>query len=150
MDASTISIVAVFVAAAAFAMNMVMNVRNGQWSMPDRLNTLEKRIMNAVSEHREHTDSVLSKTRGDLDEAMGETRREFGETVHAMQSKLQQFELWVRDNFVRSGSFLAVTKETKDALTTQNLAVEKRFDKIEAKIDLMIERQSQRLGLNPE
>lgn len=142
---SGIAIAAVLVAVAALVLNIVLAVRNGQWGLPDRLNRLEGKIMAAVKEHRDHTDTMLDATRQELDQAIDRSRREFGETVHAIQSKIQQFELYVRDTFVRRDSFLAVIKENKDALEKHGNSVARRLDNLDAKLDGMIARQMARM-----
>lgn len=144
MDMATI---AILIAALTFVMNIILAVRKGQWGLPDRLNQLETRIMSAVKEHRDHTDAVLETTRNDLDSAIEKSRREFGETVHAMQSKIQEFELWTRDTFVRRDSFVIVIKETRDAIEKQGAMLEKGLEKLDKKLDGVINRQMSRMGL---
>lgn len=139
---------AILIAAATFVMNIILAVRKGQWGLPDRLNQLETRIMAAVKDHRDHTDTVLDQSRQELDAAIEKSSREFGETVHAMQNKIQQLELWMRDTFVRRDSFMVVIKETRDTIEKQGAVLERGLEKLNNKLDSVIERQMTRMALN--
>lgn len=136
-----IAIIAVVFAAATFVLNIVVTIKNGQWRLPDRLNQLEARITLAVSEHREHTDSLLDKMRRELNAAMDSSSREFGESIHAIKDKVHQFELWARDNFVRRESFTVVNQETREAITKQGDTLGRGIELINLKIDGIISRQ---------
>jgi len=48
----------------------------------------------------------IVKERKELDAQLESMRRNFGEVAAALREKIQQFELWSRDNFVRDGQEL--------------------------------------------
>ncbi|MCW5693309.1 MAG: hypothetical protein KIT48_13190 [Pseudolabrys sp.] len=130
-----ISICALLIAASGLGLNILLAVRSGQWGLSDRLSSMEGKIMAAVKEHRDAVDTAVDKSRAELNEKAETIRREFGETIKALQAKISDFEKWTRDTFVRRDSFLKVTDEVKQALTDRDASADKRFDRLEDKID---------------
>lgn len=132
MDIATL---ALGIAGLGLFLNIIVAIRSAQWGLPDRLAKMEGRIMNAVEGHRTVVDQVLDKTRDEMAARADTIRREFGETIAAMQSKIFEFEKWTRDTFVRRDSFLTVTDELKSTLADRSDGVDNRFDRLEDKID---------------
>lgn len=132
MDTATIALI---FAGLGLLLNVVVAIRSAQWGLPDRLAKMEGRIMAAVEGHKTAVDHELDKVRDQMTARADTIRREFGETIAAMQSKIFEFEKWTRDTFVRRDSFLTVTDEIKTALTDRSTSVDKRFDRLEDKID---------------
>ena len=126
---------AMIVAGLGLVLNLVVAAKSAQWGLPDRLSKMEGRIMGAVEGHRTAADQAIDKCRDEMVTRADTIRREFGETVSAMQSKISEFEKWTRDTFVRRDSFLTVTDEVKAALSERSVSVDSRFDRIENKID---------------
>lgn len=130
-----ISVGALLIAACGLGLNIILAVRSGQWGLSDRLSSMEGKIMAAVKEHRDAVDMAVDKSRAELTEQTDKIKREFGETIKAMQSQISDFEKWTRDTFVRRDSFLKVTDEVKAALANRDDSTDKRFDRLEDKID---------------
>lgn len=132
MDNGTI---AIGIAGVGLLLNVVVAIRSAQWGLPDRLAKMEGRIMGAVQGHRTLMDEAIGKCRDEMSTRADSIRREFGETIQAMQSKIFEFEKWTRDTFVRRDSFLKVTEDVKAALAERSVSVDSRFDRIEDKLD---------------
>lgn len=126
---------AVLIAALALVVNIFIGVRNGQWGLPDRLSQMEARLMKAVAGNKDALDEEVDKIVSKLDQRDGTIRREFGETVRAMQQKISDLEKYVRDTFVPKKDFFQATADIKDALKERSTTSDKRFDRIEDKID---------------
>jgi hypothetical protein len=76
--------------------------------------------------------------RQEINDVSAQTYREFGETVQAVREKINQVELWVRDQF---GNYLLKSDFERDhdhileSLRTLNATVERRFNTLEEKLD---------------
>jgi len=68
-------------------------------------------------------------------ETSDRARREFGETIAAMQHKIHTFETWSRDEFVRKQSLEMMLARNEKAQEIRDERLEKRLDRIEKKID---------------
>lgn len=77
----------------------------------------------------------LGKLEKEMIEIADRVRREFGETVTAMQQKIHEFETWARDEFVRKQSFEAMMARTEKAQELRDERLDKRLERIENKID---------------
>ena len=134
-ETQIIAVGALLIAACGLGLNILLAVRSGQWGLSDRLASMEGKIMAAVKEHRDAVDVAVDKSRQELNDRAELIRREFGETIKSMQTKISEFEKWTRDTFVRRDSFLKVTDEVKAALTERNGDADRRMDRIENKLD---------------
>lgn len=97
-------------------------------------------------EMRKDSDAKIEKIKDDYDKAVREhmgdletMRHEFGETVAAVRTKIHDVEMWNRDTFVRKDSFEMVIGRLEKS-------IEKLGDKIEDRIDKMVERISIKAG----
>lgn len=63
------------------------------------------------------------------------TRREIGETVAAIRTKVHEIETWARDEFVRKNSFEAVITRMEKGLETLGERIDKRLERLAEKID---------------
>lgn len=130
---TTVAIVAVMFTAATLLLHVVVAVRSGQWSMPDRLAAMEKRLNDAITQ-----------TRKDVETDLNQVQANFGETVTAMQQKIHEFETWTRDTFVRRDSFALVTKENREATNALSDRLSGDIGRLEIKIDQIIGREIDR------
>jgi hypothetical protein len=93
---------------------------------------------------------TLARSRGKLIEKIDEAKleldrrinaetdtafKQFGETVAALRQKMNEMELWNRDNFVSKGTFTAVMGEIKENQRRLEEKIDRRFDKIDEKLD---------------
>lgn len=77
----------------------------------------------------------LVSSRKELDSHIDGLRREVGETLTAMRQKIQEVELYIRDNYVRRDSFSEVTKRISNEVEAAVGRVELQVAKLENKID---------------
>lgn len=92
-----------------------------------------------VAAEVEESVKALVKQINDLEKELidvaDRVRREFGETVGAMQMKIHEFETWARDEFVRKQSLEVIVTRTERAQEQRDERLEKRLDRIEKKLD---------------
>jgi hypothetical protein len=67
----------------------------------------------------------------DLDVA----RREIGEAVAAIRTKVHEIETWARDEFVRKNSFEIVIGRMEKSIETLGDKIDKRLERLTEKID---------------
>lgn len=73
--------------------------------------------------------------RQDSVEARDRLRRDFGETVSAMQHKIHELETWSRDEFVRKKSFEDVIGRIEKGMEQRDERLDKRLERMESKLD---------------
>lgn len=71
----------------------------------------------------------------DHHEELAALRREFGTVGEAIRQKVNQFEIWSRDEFVRKGSFEIVIARMEKSNETLGDKIEKRLDKMAERIE---------------
>ena len=136
------STVAAIVAVAALLINVLLSVKGGAWGLADRLSAMEQRIMAAVVEHKDSLDQTVEQMRQECDEKVDKAERRFGETINAMQNKIHEFEKWTRDTFVRRESFGEALNRFELGVTERDQRLDKRFDRLEAKLDELSARKN--------
>ena len=60
---------------------------------------------------------------------------DFGETVSAIRQKMNDMELWNRDNFVNKSTFNSVMDQWRSWFVRFEDKMDKRLDRIDAKLD---------------
>lgn len=58
----------------------------------------------------------------------------FGETVQAIRQKINDMELWNRDNFVNRRTFDGIMADTRESLKRLEDKLDARFDRIDQKL----------------
>lgn len=109
---------------AGFVLQGIALIVGGTW----KLSQMEARITASINEHRKEIDDTHSAT-------IERVQRETGESLTAIRTKIHEVETWARDEFVRRKSFEVVIKEIKDAISSHGEKIDKRFDKIDEKLD---------------
>ena len=89
-------------------------VRAAVAELRDSINSVSKELRDLVQSSRDEIDRKIDAAAQTGAETADRVRREFGETVQAMQNKIHEFEKWSRDTFVKRDSFLHVTNEVKE------------------------------------
>lgn len=107
-------------AVAALGLNIVVAIVGLTWGLAQ--------IRDAVK-------SEIEKHRAKFDEEIDTLRHEFGETVQAIRSKVTEVELWTRDNLVKKDSFSLVTDRISREVRDLGERLDKRLERMEAKID---------------
>jgi hypothetical protein len=88
----------------------------------------------------------LSQVKGELKDAITDARdeieerqdrhlRDVGESMAAIRQKVHEVETWARDEFVRKGSFEHILTRTERTMSDQFDKIDKRLERMEAKID---------------
>jgi hypothetical protein len=121
----------IVVAIGALMVTITLAVAGGVWVLGERFNKMEARIMAAVKFDTEAADASIENLSREVRGWVDQSERRFGETVQAMQQKINDFEKWTRDTFVRRDSFIAVNKETREAIESATGRIERRLERME-------------------
>jgi len=113
--------VLVLIGALGFAVNIVVLSIAGTWALARTAASINRTIM----KHRIETDGEFTML-----------RRETGEIAAALRQKVNEVELWARDNFVRRDSFLLATSRIETSVTTMGQQIEARLVRMEDKLDI--------------
>lgn len=108
------------VAIGSLCLNVGIAVVGATWG----ISKIKDAVRDAIEKHREKYDN-------DLDD-MG---RSFGEGLSAIRQKVHDLETWIRDEFVRKGSFEGSQSRMERIVSEEFGKMEKRLDRMEAKID---------------
>ena len=108
------------VAIGSLCLNVGIAVVGATWG----ISKIKDAVRDAIEKHREKYDN-------DLDH-LG---RSFGEGLAAIRQKVHDLETWIRDEFVRKASFDNSATRMERAISDQFDKLEKRLDRMEAKID---------------
>lgn len=114
-----------------FVLNIVVLSIGGTW----KLSRVEASIRQSVSDHRKEIDTEIMGVRKDFSDDLTVMRREFGETGAAIRAKINEVELFMRDEFVRKRSFEAVLNEVRGDIKGMGDKLEARLLRMEGKID---------------
>lgn len=74
---------------------------------------------------------IENETRKDIEDF----RKSFGDSLPAMREKINQVELWARDEFIRRQDFYRTVDAITDSITNLGKELKERFDVMEGKID---------------
>ena len=100
-----------------------------------KISGLETKITKMLADEREVTGTKYISIRKDFADEVDAVRREVGEMGNALRTKIHEVETWSRDNFARRGSLGEMRIDMNQQFQSLTKAIEKRFDKIEDKID---------------
>lgn len=95
-------------------------IAGGTWA----LSQLKASVIAALTEHQKETDAEFAVV-----------RREIGETGAALRQKINEVELWARDNYVRREGFYKVRDDLDAAISKLGDKIDNRLERMEAKID---------------
>jgi hypothetical protein len=114
-----------------FVVQFIGNIIGVTWALAQ----VEKRLTEKITEERQEIEQAHRV-------AIETAKREVGETVSAIRLKIgevetavNKFESWVLKEFVRRDSFEKVIAEVRTAMSEMGRSLEKRFDKIDTKLD---------------
>lgn len=68
-------------------------------------------------------------------EELAVLRREAGESIAAIRTKVHEIETWARDEFVRKGSFETVVSRMEKGIESLGEKIERRLDKMAERIE---------------
>lgn len=135
----------VWIAGAGLIITILISAATIVW----KLGEVKASVLEVIAEHREQLDAELTAMRTaayeeykilrkELNDTSAQTYREFGETVQAVREKINQVELWVRDQLslhLLKKDFERDHDHIRDALKTLSDTVDRRFDSFEKKLD---------------
>lgn len=108
----------------------------GTW----KLAQMEHRLTGAMTKHRREIDEAAYAAKQEAFDLADRVRRETGESIASIQTRMSQLEIWNRDNFVRRDSFQMVMSEAKQAWDAQSRMIDRRLDRIDEKLDELRDR----------
>jgi hypothetical protein len=114
----------VLIAFAMLIINLAGALIGGTWVLARSRGKVNEKI-----------DQVGADLERRVDGEIDQMTQRFGETVTALREKIRETELWNRDNFVSKSTFSAVIKEMSDNWRRFEDKLDKRLDRIDAKLD---------------
>lgn len=121
VDPATIAAV---IAALALVTNLVTNFLSGSWKINTRLSEIENGLREAIAQ---------AKT--EIEERQDAHRREMGEAIHALRTKINEVELNSAKEYIRRDSFYTVRNELASQIAGVADRMEARLVRMEGKID---------------
>ena len=112
------------VALATLVLSFVISAISGTWILGKSREKLSEKIDEAKLE-------LERKIHDETDNSV----HDFGETVSAIRTKMNEMELWNRDNFVNKATFNVVLAQLRSDAERLEDKIDRRFDRIEAKLD---------------
>jgi hypothetical protein len=120
-----------FTSVAALGLNVVIAIVGLTWG----LGKIRETVGKSLEQHREAVRASMDVHRKDFEEGLAMVRREFGETGSALRQKINEVELWSRDNFVKHDTFGEVTDRISREVKDFADRIDKRLERMEGKID---------------
>ena len=112
------------VALATLVLSFVMSAISGTWILGKSRNKLTEKI-----------DEARLELERKIDHETDQAVHDFGETVSAIRAKINEMELWNRDNFVNKTTFNVVLTQLRSDSERLEDKIDARFDRLEAKLD---------------
>jgi hypothetical protein len=113
----------VAIAGATLVMSFIISAISGTWILGKSRQKLVEKI-----------DEVKLELERKINEDTETAVHDFGETVSAIRTKINEVELWNRDNFVSKSTFNTVQDQWRVWFTRFEDKIDKRFDQIDAKL----------------
>jgi SMC interacting uncharacterized protein involved in chromosome segregation len=122
---------AIWLGLAAFVVNIVVLAIGGTWALARQGRGIEQ----AIYRSRQETDGEIDKLRYDLRTEHDDFLRRFGDSLSAIRQKVNDVELWARDEFVRRDDFYRILDGINKSITALGDKIDARVDKLVSKID---------------
>lgn len=122
---------AIWLGLAAFVVNIVVLAIGGTWALARQGRGIEQ----AIYRSRQETDGEIDKLRYDLRTEHDDFLRRFGDSLSAIRQKVNDVELWARDEFVRRDDFYRILDGINKSITALGDKIDARVDKLVNKID---------------
>lgn len=107
-------------AITALGLNVIVAIVGLTWG----LGKIRDTVRDEIDVHRNRIDAEIDNV-----------RLEFGESVRAVRQKINDVELWTRDNLVKKDSFGTVTDRISREVRDLGERLDKRLERMESKID---------------
>lgn len=121
---------------AGFIVQTLVLAITGTWA----LSKIRSELIEILGDHKSEMEGMHAALQREFDAEKRIIRSEFGETVKALSYKVHEFETWSRDHFLRRDSFIAASTEFRRAEEIRDVKYEKRFDRIDEKLERLIDR----------
>src|SRR5580698_1026102 len=106
--------------------------------LSDKIDATDQRITHNLADHQEEDDKNFAHVNGQL----ANIPQIVGEVGHALREKINQVEMWVRDNYMRRDSFLEFArslredhKEMREGVAAGMKEIKEQMNRIEGKVD---------------
>jgi N12 class adenine-specific DNA methylase len=123
--------VEVWLGVAGFVLNVIVLAIAGTWALSRHGRTIE----NAIHRSRQETDGEIDKLRMELRTEHDDFLRRFGDSLNAIRQKVNEVELWARDEFVRRDDFYRILDGINKSIVALGDKIDARTDRLEGKIE---------------
>lgn len=135
----------IWIAGAGLLLTIVLAAGGVIWKLAE----VKASVLAELSDHKESLDAELTAIRQagyqeykllrqEINDVSAQTYREFGETVQAAREKINQVELWIRDqliNYLLKSDFERDHDHILSSLKSLSDTIERRFNTVEEKLD---------------
>jgi hypothetical protein len=123
--------VEVWLGVAGFVLNVIVLAIAGTWALSRHGRAIE----NAIFKSRQETDGEIDKLRMELRTEHDDFLRRFGDSLAAIRQKVNEVELWARDEFVRRDDFYRILDGINKSIAALGDKIDARTDRLESKIE---------------
>lgn len=123
-------------------LGLFLTVAGGGAGVVWKLTRVEGGIRDKIAAETESLNEKLGKVHERLAgverqqlEELAVLRREAGESIAAIRTKVHEIETWARDEFVRKGSFETVVARMEKGIENLGEKIERRLDKMAERIE---------------
>lgn len=122
---------ALIVAACSLVLNAIMAIGASIWTLGRTHSATDEKIAEKERTATSELAALERRMQADIDN----TIKNFGETMSAFRTKINDVELWNRDNFVSKLTFQTVVGDMKRSWERFEDKLSKRLDIIDEKLD---------------
>lgn len=119
---------------AGFLINLIVLAVGGTY----KLSQVEGSIRGALYTHREEMDEEISNLKINFAATIAAERRDTGESLLAIRTKVNEVELYVRDTFVERSTFTQIIQTITSDIRALGDRIESRMLRMEGKMDQVI------------
>lgn len=121
----------IIIGTLGFMLQTIILSVTGTWA----ISKLKADIIGIVDEHKEEAAKKLAEAIEARDNQVASLEAKMGEMGHALRTKIHDFELFCRDQFVRRDSFMNLINEAKRAEERREAKYDGQLQNILDKID---------------
>lgn len=127
MTGNAIAEIGPYVALASFVMNLLIAVIGATWGIAK----IRAAVTEEMTKHKEAADAKIAAVETRLSAKVETALHDTGEALAEIRTKINEVELWARDNFVRRESFTQIINEWRDGFRDLGTRVDRRLERIE-------------------
>lgn len=129
--------ISIAVASIAVLLSFIVSIVGATWALSRSGNKLYEKVNLKLEADKDELATRLNEIDAKFSVDIKSAERNFGETVSAIRQKVSDVELWGRDNYVTKNTFNMVISEIKDSWLRLEEKIDRRFDKLDNKIDTL-------------